>query len=49
MELSGFFQTANKYSFKEINYYEEEDLEICKSGLKSEISLGKEDIKIFTN
>ncbi len=42
------FHLSDKYSFKEINYYEEEDLEICKSGLKSEISLGKEDIKIFT-
>jgi len=27
------FQLEDKYNFKEINFYEENDLEICKSGL----------------
>ena len=27
------FQLDDKYNFKEINYYEETDIEICKAGL----------------
>ena len=30
------FQIEDKYNFKEINFYEENDFEICKAGLKFE-------------
>ena len=36
------FQLEDKYNFKEINFYEESDLEICIAGLKFEKSLKEE-------
>jgi tyrosine-protein phosphatase YwqE len=37
------FQIEDKYNFKEINYYEENDLEICTAGLMFEKNFIDED------
>tara|TARA_Y100000741_G_scaffold174860_1_gene132635 strand:- start:880 stop:2064 length:1185 start_codon:yes stop_codon:yes gene_type:complete len=39
------FQIENKYNFKEINFYEEDDLEICESGLKFEKNFEDNDLQ----
>jgi len=39
------FQIEDKYNFKEINFYEENDLEICKAGLMFEKNFKDEDLK----
>ena len=42
------FHLDDKYSFKEINFYEEDDKEICKAGLNFETNFSRNDIKIIT-
>ncbi len=42
------FHLNEKYTFEEINFYEEEIQEICESGLNFEISSNLNDIKIVT-
>ena len=37
------FQIEDKYNFKEINFYEEDDLEICKASLMFEKKFKDED------
>ena len=37
------FQIENKYNFKEINFYEENDFEICKAGLQFETNFENTD------
>lgn len=41
------FHLNDKYSFKEIIFYNETDQEICKAGIYSELNLEKSDIKII--
>ena len=41
------FQLENKYNFKEINFYEENDIEICKAGLIYEKNFKDEDPQKF--
>ena len=40
------FQLDDKYNFKEINYYEESDIEICKAGLAFAKIFKDEDLQI---
>ena len=39
------FQIENKYNFKDINFYEEDDVEICESGLKFEKNFKDKDLQ----
>ena len=39
------FQIENKYNFKEINFYEEDDVEICESGLQFAKNFKDEDLQ----
>ncbi len=39
------FQIENKYNFKEINFYEEDDVEICESGIKFEKNFEDNDLQ----
>tara|TARA_B100000945_G_scaffold320669_1_gene331511 strand:+ start:970 stop:2154 length:1185 start_codon:yes stop_codon:yes gene_type:complete len=41
------FQLEDKYNFKEINFYEENDLEICIAGLKYEKNFNEKNVKKF--
>jgi len=41
------FQIEDKYNFKEINFYEENDIEICKAGLIYEKNFKDEDLQKF--
>ena len=42
------FQLDDKYNFKEINFYEENDIEICKAGLNFEKNYKDKDLQKFT-
>ena len=42
------FHLNDKFSFKEIIYYDEDDVEICKSGLVFEENLSKDPVRIVT-
>ena len=41
------FHIEDKYNFKEINFYEENDLEICIAGLKYEKNFNEKNVKKF--
>ncbi len=40
------FHLDDKYSFKDLSFYEENDSEICKSGLKFDINLNHKEVEI---
>ena len=37
-----------RFSFKEISFYEENDIDICKSGISFKINLNHDEVKIVT-
>ena len=41
------FQLEDKYNFKEINFYEENDIEICTTGLIFEEIYKNEDLQKY--
>tara|TARA_Y100000590_G_scaffold453747_1_gene599362 strand:+ start:7406 stop:8584 length:1179 start_codon:yes stop_codon:yes gene_type:complete len=42
------FHLDERFSFKEISFYEENDIDICKSGISFKINLNHDEVKIVT-